>query len=90
MSRQIEAEPSDQDEETKPKNRINEKKKAQRLEACETELKKNNRAMPYLRLIYQKPSQLSVKFYRWLRAHLHSPSPWNTAQKRLCTLYDQF
>jgi len=33
MSRQIEAEPSDQDEETKPKNRINEKKKAQRLEA---------------------------------------------------------
>jgi len=36
---------------------------------------------------YRESSQLSVKFYRWLRKHLHDPAPWALAQSRLATLY---
>lgn len=74
----------------KPQNKINEKKKAKRLNELKKKLEDQNQPFPKLREIYQKSSQLSVKFYRWLRKHLHDPASWPLAQRRLATLYAHF
>ena len=74
----------------KPQNETNETKKAKRLDLLETKVKASGQAFPRLRKIAYRSSQLSVKFYRWLRKHLYDPAPWSVAQSRLATLYAAF
>ena len=74
----------------KPQNETNETKKAKRLDLLETKVKASGQAFPRLRKIAYRSSQLSVKFYRWLRKHMHDPASWSVAQRRLATLYATF
>lgn len=74
----------------KPQDKANEKKKAKRQGELEKKVKARGDSLPQLRKTYRESSQLSVKFYRWLRKHLHDPAPWALAQSRLATLYANF
>lgn len=67
-----------------------ESKQAKRLSSLRKEVLKRGEQLPLLREIYQRPSQLSVKFYRWLRSHLYDSSPWSIAQKRLTLIFAKF
>ena len=68
----------------------NEKKRARRLEELTESMTKDGRQLPLLRQIYRKPSQLGVKFYRWLRKQLHDPASWQLSQQRLLLIYESF
>ncbi len=78
------------DQEKRPMDPPNAKKKEKRLQELKTKAEGHIKQLPLLREIYQKPSQLSAKFYRWLRAHLHNEAPWEVAQQRLITIYERF
>ncbi len=43
-------------------------KKAKRLDELEKKVKARGDDLPQLRQIYRESSQLSMKFYRWLRS----------------------
>jgi hypothetical protein len=86
LNREIEGNTPDDE----PQDKANGKKKAKRLDELEKKVKARGHRLPKLRKIYRESSQLSVKFYRWLRKHLHDPAPWALAQSRLATLYANF
>jgi hypothetical protein len=69
---------------------INEKKRAKRLEVLEEQVSETGRVLPALRRSLQEPSQLCVKFYRWLRHHLHRSTSWRRSLEHLRTLYARF
>ena len=69
---------------------INQKKRRNRLEKLKERLATENRTLPLLRITLQKATQLSVKFYRWLRHEIQHPSPWHLSVARLKHLYDDF
>jgi len=75
---------------SKPEDKTNQKKRAARLDALEKKAEGRCQQLPLLRQIYRRASQLSVKFYRWLRNQLYDPAPWHIAQSRLATLYAKF
>jgi hypothetical protein len=66
------------------------KKRAKRLSQLTGDLKLAGRALPALRRKLQQPSQLCVKYYRWLRHYLHDPTPYQQALTHLRTLYADF
>jgi len=71
----------------KPQDKANGKKIVKRFDELEKKGNARGDSLPQLRKIFQESSQLSVKFYRWLRKHLHDPAPWEHARSRLATLY---
>jgi hypothetical protein len=68
----------------------NQKKRMKRHVELKAKMEGENRHLPRLRETCQKATQLSVKFYRWLRYHLYDPSPWPAAYVRLTRLYKEF
>ena len=52
------------------------KRKAQRLEDEISRLAENNETLPVLLQDFQRLTQRSVKYVRWLRAYLFSNAPW--------------
>ena len=69
-----------------PANQRQRLRRASQLSAIVVERKGQ---LPLLREVFQKPSQLGIKFYRWLRHHFLDPAPWSAAQARLRLLYNQ-
>jgi len=69
-----------------PANQRQRLRRASQLSAIVVERKGQ---LPLLREVFQKPSQLGIKFYRWLRHHFLDPAPWPAAQARLRLLYNQ-
>ena len=66
------------------------KKRVTRLADLKDKLNHRREQLPLLREVYQKPCQLCVKFYRWLRSHLYDPSPWPESYARLTLIYNKF
>jgi len=69
---------------------VNKKKRASRLKKLSEFVTEHDRVLPLLRRTLQRASQLSVKFYRWLRSAVHDPGPWDQSVARLKALYDLF
>jgi len=69
---------------------VNKKKRASRLEKLSEFVTEHDRVLPLLRQTLQRASQLSVRFYRWLRSAVHDPGPWDQSVARLKALYDLF
>lgn len=69
---------------------VNEKKKRARLDELLDKSKELKTQVPLLRIQNQKSSQLSVKFYRWLRVYIFKPSPWSDAILKLKQIYACF
>jgi len=80
----------DDEPKSSPPSRGSESKQEQRLQSLREEVLKRGGQLPLLREIYRRPSQLGVKFYRWLRSHLYDPSPWSLAQQRLTLVCAKF
>lgn len=68
----------------------NYRKQERRLEKMQAAMVAGNRALPLLRIKLQKATQLSVKFYRWLRHEIVHPSPWHLAVSRLKYLHAHY
>lgn len=68
----------------------NQKKRESRLEKLNDFLATQNRSLPLLRQSLHSASQLSVKFYRWLRSAVHDPAPWDQSVDRLKSIYALF
>jgi hypothetical protein len=68
----------------------NEKKKEQRKEELLEISATLKTEIPSLRIEYQKASQLSVKFYRWLRVYIFKPSSWSESMAKLRHIYACF
>lgn len=68
----------------------NQKKRESRLEKLNDFLATQNRSLPLLRQTLHTASQLSVKFYRWLRSAVHDPAHWDQAVARLKSIYALF
>ena len=73
-----------------PKFSINTDKQAKRLDCLIIMVEARGDKLPLLRLIYQRASQLSVKFYRWLRRQIYDPASWEDSQARLRLTYAKF
>jgi len=65
-------------------------KKAKRLAALTEKTEGRGDKLPLLRRTYLRASQLSVKFYRWLRNHIYGQASWSLSKARLSKLYDHF
>jgi len=52
------------------------KRRARRLSDATAKLASRNQVMPVLQQAFQRHTQRSVKYIRWLRAHLFSRAPW--------------
>jgi hypothetical protein len=46
--------------------------------------------VPSIRIEYQKASQMSVKFYRWLRVQIFKPTSWSESLAQLRHIYACF
>jgi len=53
-------------------------------------VRKENRQLPLLRMLVEEVTQLSVKFYRWLRHEIYHPSQWPLALDHLKHIYAHF
>jgi hypothetical protein len=63
------------------------KRRAERLETMKQEFWKRKMRLPAALCWVQTMSQHSVKFIRWVLAHLWSDRPWNVACRSLARLY---
>jgi hypothetical protein len=72
------------------RDEVNIKKRKERLDDLLETAARKKTVVPRLRIEYQKASQLSVKFYRWLRVYLLDPSSWRHSLKELKLLYEHF
>ena len=68
----------------------NKKKQGSRSNALLEQSKNLNTQVPSLRRDYQKASQLSVKYYRWLRNHLFKSTSWSESLAKLRHIYACF
>ena len=72
------------------RNVNNEKKREARQKELEEMVRKENRQLPLLRMLVEEVTQLSVKFYRWLRHEIYHASPWPKALDHLKHIYAHF
>lgn len=86
------AQPEEDDRSDPPEHldKANHDKREKRLAELTVRTNARGDGMPLLRKIYQRPSQLSVKFYRWLRKHIYDQASWREAQARLRLIYAHF
>ncbi|CAN5846104.1 hypothetical protein BH11VER1_BH11VER1_14180 [soil metagenome] len=66
------------------------KRKAKRLEKEKARLAEKNEVLPVLQEAFQRLTQRSVKYIRWLRAYLFSEAPWYTVINALKVSYASF
>lgn len=72
------------------KDERNEQKKEKRTEELLEKSVTLKTQIPSLRIEYQKSSQLSVKFYRWLRVYIFKASSWSESMAKLRHIYTCF
>jgi hypothetical protein len=72
------------------KDSKNERKKQIRLNNLLDKSIELGTHVPSLRKELQKASQLSVKFYRWLRVYMLDPSSWRVSLSQLEMVYSNF
>jgi hypothetical protein len=72
------------------KDSKNERKKQIRLNNLLDKSIELGTHVPSLRKEFQKASQLSVKFYRWLRVYMLDPSSWRVSLSQLEMVYSNF
>ena len=63
------------------------KRKAHRLDEAIKILSAKNQVMPVLQQAFQRHTQRSVKYVRWLRAFLFVEAPWQSVAADLRELY---
>jgi hypothetical protein len=66
------------------------KRKAKRLEKEKARLTEKNEVLPVLQQAFQRLTQRSVKYIRWLCAYLFSDAPWHTVINALKLSYVSF
>jgi len=69
---------------------ITARKRQQRCDELEASLEKQGRRLPSLRRALQTPSQLGVKYYRWLRLALYQATCWEESLDQLRALYADY
>lgn len=71
-------------------DRSNKKKRAKRETVLNETAKSLGLVVPKLRQELQAATQLSVKYWRWIRSQLQIPTPWKTALASLQHVYAHF
>ena len=66
------------------------KRKAKRVEENREILAARNEALPVLQEGFQRLTQRSVKYIRWLRAYLYDEAPWAAVVRALRDSYAVF
>jgi Transposase DDE domain len=72
------------------RDRASEKKGEKRLKDLKQKTADSGHELPLLRSLPYRATQLSVKFYRWLRLQIYDPSPWRLALSRLQIIYAKY
>lgn len=72
------------------KDEVNIKKRERRIEELNKQVTKEKRGLPSLRIKLKEATQLSVKFYRWLRVTIYKTYTWHRSTEQLRLLYSQF